>query len=96
MWAVGVYDLRLTDGQFWQLTLKEYMKLADRLLADRERQDYRAALVCTVVANAHRDSKQKPYRPQDFMPKKKRSKTAQEMLEHVKVLHKALGGVGGE
>ena len=35
------------------------------------RGDMQAALVATLLANAHRDRKkrQKPYEPQDFMPK---------------------------
>lgn len=56
----------------------------------------RAALICSVIANANRGKRGKKYGPKDFMPKKRKRQTPQQMLEHVKALNKALGGKGGE
>lgn len=42
--------------------------MIDRYNADVERQDLRAALVCAVLANIHRDSKSRVFTPADFMP----------------------------
>ena len=92
MWAVGIYDLHLQDDQFWRLTLRDFSFLMKRHEAHQERLDFRAALVCSVIANVNRGKNQKAFNPKDFMPKKKKVQTPQEMLEHVKVLHKALGG----
>ena len=91
---MGVYDLHLTDGQFWRLTLREYVKLTDRLLAERRRADQRVALISAVVANGYRDpnKKSQPWQPEDFMPKIRESLTPQQMFEKVKVLHLACGG----
>ena len=50
----------------------QFNALAERYREEQERQDFRAGLICSVLANIYRDSKkrQKPYAPQDFMPQK--------------------------
>ena len=72
MWAFGRYDLHLSEGDFWALTLKELDALSERRKDGQEWLDYRAALICTVMSNAWRDTKKKskPFEPGDFMPKK--------------------------
>jgi hypothetical protein len=46
-----------------------------------KRENYRFALVCSVVANANR-SKGRPFRVEDFMPKeKKKRQTWQQQLQ---------------
>lgn len=48
--------------------------------AEERRIDARFALVCSVLANCHRNAKQRPYRVEDFMPKHyNRPKTREEL-----------------
>ena len=46
------------------------MTLVKRHEVDERRLDYRAALICSTLANINRDRKKKalPFVPQDFMP----------------------------
>ena len=46
------------------------MALVKQHQADERRLDYRAALICSTLANIHRNRKKKaqPFKPQDFMP----------------------------
>jgi len=97
LWAIGIYDLRLSDEQFWQLTPAQFNALVKRKMIDEEQKDYRTALICSVIANVFRDKKKrrKPFKPQDFMPqrrKQKRKQTWQEQLALVQILNVAFGG----
>lgn len=97
MWSVGVYDLGLTDAQFWRLSLREFFYLMKRHNAEQERRDLRAALICSVIANVNRDPKKgKSYQPKDFMPKKRQQQTPEQMLQTVKALNRLYGGKGGD
>ena len=86
---MGRYDFGLSEEEFWGLTLKEFTALADRYRANQEWLNYRAALICSVLANTVRDPKQKrkPYTPQDFMPgaKVRPQQTAKQMLATAKM-----------
>lgn len=87
----------MQEKDFWRLTLKQFCALAGRHTARLEREDYRAALVCSVLANVNRDEKKRrqPFTPEDFMPGKARpqkQQTTDDMLNMVKVLNAALGG----
>ncbi|MHB1042368.1 MAG: phage tail assembly protein T [Eubacteriales bacterium] len=44
-----------------------------RFSLKQERKDYRAALICSVLANIYRDEKKKlyPFTPADFMSRKR-------------------------
>ena len=44
MWAFGRYDLRLSEEEFWALTPREFVLLADRARAEVRWRDYRAAV----------------------------------------------------
>ena len=101
MWVFGRGELKLSEEEFWNMTPGQYDLLArwhlKREEAKEERLDYRAALICSVIANVNRDSKKKskPFQPQDFMPKKqvvKKRQTPEDMLEVVKALNAAFGG----
>jgi hypothetical protein len=89
MWAVARYDLRLSEKEFWGLTLKKFNCLLSRYFNFIERQDFHAGLICAVLANIHRDPKTKSFTPQDFMPGKTKpeAQTPEQMLE----LFKSLG-----
>jgi len=57
-------------------------------------------MLMSVIANSNRGKKQKPYKPDQFMPKwdpeappeRRPAMDGQEMLRAVKQAHKALGG----
>lgn len=70
MLAVGRYDLRLTEAEFWRLTLSEYSALLDRWIAEQEREDFRSAQIVCLLANVNRNPKKKPdgWDVSDFMP----------------------------
>ena len=82
----------MTPGQY-DLLAKRHV---DKLKAEREQSDQRAALICSVLANINRDSKRKPtpYKVQDFMPifKSNKKQTIEEQLTIVKMLNAAFGG----
>jgi len=95
MWSFGRYCLKLTEKAFWSLTLAQFNALAERFISEQESLNYRAALVCSVIAEVNRDRKKrtKPFTPQDFMPKKKKAKlTGEQTMEQIKVLNTMLGG----
>ena len=62
--------------------------------------DYRAALICTIIAEVNRDPKKRgrAFTPKDFMPKRKAEReitkelTGEQMLERAKIITSALGG----
>lgn len=94
LWAIGLYDLKLTESQFWRLTIKEFSMLYERHKQRLSAELFNSALICSVIANANR-SKGKPFTPSDFMPqeKKKRKKmTTEEMVEMLKQITLANGG----
>lgn len=92
---MGRYDLNLTEGDFWGLTLKELNALIERNRINKDWLDHRAALICTVLANAWRGKNVKPLTTEDFMPKVKvrsNQQTAKQMLSTVRLLNAAFGG----
>jgi hypothetical protein len=78
------------------LTLAQFLALARRYAADQERQDYRTGLICSLIANIHRNPKKRsqPFSPDDFMPGKhnKPIQTPGQKLHTVKLLNAAFGG----
>jgi len=93
LWSFGRYDLRLSEDEVWGLTLRELRALSDRHKDSQSWLDYRAALICTVMANMWRDPKSKALVPSDFMPGEKTSQqTPEQMLATVKLLNSAYGG----
>lgn len=88
MWAFAIYDLGLSEGGFWKLTLKRFTALAERYHLSIERQHYHAALICAVLANIFRDPKKsQAFTPDDFMPghKTKQTQTPQQMLNVIQM-----------
>jgi len=82
---------------FWALTFKEYDALLKRHAITIERQDYRAGLICAVLANINRDPKRsKTFTPQDFMPagrpKQVKSQTPEEMFGLINLIYGAADG----
>ena len=82
IWSFGLINLRLSDYQLWQLTLKEFGLLVDRYLEQEEKADRRVGRICALLANINRDPKKqaKAYSEDDFIPRVKERKiqTAEE------------------
>jgi hypothetical protein len=62
--------------------LTEWIAYAKLEPFGEERADLRAGIVASVIANANRDPKRKPYKPEDFMPRfePRQAQTWQEQL----------------
>ena len=98
VWAVARYDLHLEEDDFWRLTPAQFDALHRRHLAAEEREDLRAGIVASTIANANRDPKRRkqPFKPQDFMPVYEKQKTSipkwMHLLQKVEVMNAAFGG----
>jgi hypothetical protein len=49
LWSIGIYDLKLTDEQFWRLTLKEFNSLCLRHREQQRAELFNSALICSVI-----------------------------------------------
>jgi len=65
---LGRYDFRLGEDEFWGLTVKELNALINSYKNANDWLDYRAALVCSVLANIWRGKSKRVFKPADFMP----------------------------
>lgn len=73
----------------------ELTALIDRHKENQEWQNWRAALICSILANIYRDPKKKsqPFTPEDFMPgHEKKAQSREQMLANIKLLHATFGG----
>ena len=73
----------------------EFTALSNRYNETQNWLNHRAALICSVIANVHRDPKRKskPYVTDDFMPTRERKvMTDQQMYDQVKACNLILGG----
>jgi len=68
VWAIGRFDLGLSEEELWNLTLPEFNALLERKRERDERADLRAGTVAAVIANAFRSKGTRAYGPADFMP----------------------------
>jgi len=71
--------------------------LLRRYIEEQKKLDSRAALICAMLANINRNPKKrsKAFTVEDFMPKyekERKVKSAEEMLETVKLWNKVLRG----
>lgn len=68
----------------------------ERYIQEQEEQDFRAAIICSIIANVNRDPKkrQKAFEPKDFMPQRRprKVKTDDKTKEDLYALNIALGG----
>lgn len=100
LWSFGRYNLHLNDSEFWSLTAAQFSALCRRYGSDMERQDFRAAQICMLFANAYRDTKRhpQPFEITDFMLSKpqfdKEEPQSQDMLR--KKLDFFMLGMGGD
>ena len=94
MWSIGIYDLRLTEDQFWRLTLGEFNSLCLRHKERQRAELFNSALICSVIANVNR-GKGKAYTPADFMPKENKKKKQMSLNEMVDILKQITAANGG-
>ena len=71
LWAIAVYDFRLSSEDFWELTPPQFAALARRHDQHQEQSHLGAGIVASTIANCHRDpqSKPEPFTPLDFIPR---------------------------
>ena len=67
----------------------------ERYIAEQEMLSYRAAMICSVIAEVNRDPKKRKraFTPDDFMPKKRGKLTGEQMASQVEAINIALGGI---
>ena len=77
--------MHLSDDELWHLSPIEFNALVERYEEEQERRDFRAGLICSVLANIYRDTKkrQKAYTPQDFMPQKQPEPKQEKKQENI-------------
>lgn len=71
MWSIARVHLGMTQEQFLACTPREFDAFCQRLELIDKKQQFNAALICSVLAEINRDRRQRsrPFSPQDFMPK---------------------------
>jgi hypothetical protein len=69
---------------------------ARQLQIQEDNADYRAALICTVIANCFRDPKRRAFKVDDFLPRKKevksKTQTPEEQMMMVQMWQAMYGG----
>ena len=87
----------MSDKEFWHLTLVQLNALIKQNNLSERARNWRAALICSVLANIYRNPKKKvnPFEPEDFMPNPKkvsRKMSEQEMLTQLELMNASFGG----
>ncbi len=68
LWATSLYDLKLTEKEFWYLDVTRYNSLVARRDEHVKQEDYRYGLIVCTIGNMFRDSKHPPLTPATFFP----------------------------
>ncbi len=79
----------LKPWEFWKLTPREFVVLAEAYLKSEEKIDRRFALIACMIHNVNSKKKLKL---DDFVPKKKEKQTSEQMLRVVEMMNAAFGG----
>lgn len=72
--------------------MREYHALCKRRNACEENETYRAAFIVSSIYNVNRGKGQDPIRPEDFMGKKKRGQSPEQMLSIARGIQGTFGG----
>ncbi|MCK9583182.1 MAG: DUF4035 domain-containing protein [Endomicrobiales bacterium] len=96
MWAVGRFDLGLSEDDFWDLTLLEFDYLCKRKQLNDTRIERYSAQISWLIYSVNRSKDSKALKIDDFMIKyekeKPKNQTFQQMKSIAKQITKALGG----
>ena len=73
-----IQALGMTAAEFWLATLRDVNGRSEVWRSIQRRQDFRAGVVCSTLANIHRDENRrpKPYTPEDSCQGRKRNSRA--------------------
>lgn len=102
-WSFAKLHTGLSDAEFWAMEPSQLKALVEQynkedeakgkiIQAQEQNADRRAAVICCVMANSFRTRK-KPYKVEDFMPKKEKTKekqTPEQMVQMVQLWNAAL------
>lgn len=74
--------------------MAQFDSLCARHKEDQRRLDYRTALICTYLAEPHRNRKKrsKPFIPEDFMPKPRMSVKSEQIARRMEKINTILRG----
>lgn len=96
MWAVARYDLRLSEDEFWALSLREWTALVERRDSELERAEWGTATLTAMVVNMFRKENSKPFEPAHFLNGKGRKQYGEqeEMTgEYLEALFRSMPGI---
>jgi len=95
MWSVGLFDLGLSEEEFWRITPRMYMALSRRLEKRRQMELHDLASILAAIYNTIPRKDKKIFRAEDFLPKKKRNQKPEEQLKVSRAINLMLGGKNG-
>ena len=96
LWALAIYDLKITEQLFLKLTMKELDVLCKRKQINDRRIEGYSAQISWLIYSFHRTKKMPERTIDDFMSqsdKPKRKQSTEEMKNMAKLITKALNGV---
>lgn len=88
-------EFGISEDEFWELTLREFVTLADRYRERERRADYRAGIIASLIFNAHRTESADPMEPGDFFGwgrKKDEEGDIATLIEGIAAMNARLGG----
>jgi hypothetical protein len=92
LWAVGRYDLRLTDEEFWHMVPRQFVALMERRRDWILRQEFSAGVVAAALFN----SRGVKIAPQKFMPSWKEPRRRETPWQEMRAkMLQAAGTIGG-
>ena len=101
MWAIGRYDLGLSEEEFWSITLRQYQLLNDRFAAAARWQEALNAVTPWLTAEMNRDRKRQrtPFTLRDFMLSEQAARPQRKSPDQGQLrakLDRVFGGLGGK
>lgn len=88
MWSVARTRMGMTRQEFLSSTPKEFDAFCRLLEASDRKQQFNAALICSVLANINRDPQKRsqPFSPQDFMPQAEEIQTDEQQVKMLSII----------
>jgi hypothetical protein len=101
LWAIGRYELGLSEADFWRLTMRQFDALRKLAQDVQDRADIRAGLIAATIANCTPFKEARSFTPADFFPslakyyghrRHRKRLTGEEWLAKIGALHKEMTG----